>query len=39
MYEFGISLRSGMMFLMVSKVKQGFWKGFRSMNKIGKVSG
>ena len=39
MHEFGISLRSRMMFFMVYKVKQGFWKGFRSMNKIWKVLG
>ena len=29
MYEFGVSLRLGMMFIMVSRMKQGIWKGFK----------
>ena len=31
MYEFEVSLRLWMMIFMVSRVKQGFWKGFRGM--------
>ena len=31
MHEFGVSLRLGMMVFMVSRVKQGIWKGFRGM--------
>ena len=31
MHEFWVSLRLGMMIFMVSRVKQGFWKGFRGM--------
>ena len=31
MDDFGVSLRLGMMDFMVSRVKQGIWKGFRSM--------
>ena len=31
MYKFGVFLRLGMMFFMIYRVKQSFWKGFRSM--------
>ena len=31
MHDFGVSLRLGMMVFMVSRVKQGFWKGFKGM--------
>ena len=31
MHDFGVSLMLGMMFCMVSRVKQNIWKGFRSM--------
>ena len=31
MYEFGVSLRLGMMVCMVSRVKQSIWKGFTIM--------
>ena len=39
MHEFGVSVRLGMMVFMVSRVKEGSWKGFIGMEQDLESSG